>query len=135
MDAPELEILVPDTPERSTTEDFWAHRPGEFPLLCRFDLRHDRDGAGAEWLTLNLELRPGEPSDMRYLLLTFTDVHGLRFIPEGLFPIPLYLEILDIRDRHWDGVSYQVFNQEQDVELSFYAREFEFRSGSGWEDT
>src|SRR5215217_1182512 len=98
-------------------QQYEALRPYGFPLLSRFDLSHNEDWDGGSWLSLRLELRSRDPADLRRLVLTFTGVRNLRFTPaDGLYPIPLYLEIIDIHDRRWEGMSYQVFNSEQDVE-------------------
>src|SRR5690349_3292924 len=115
-----------------TVERYNALRPLVFSWLSRFDLRHDRDNDGDEGLCLNLEMLPTAPTDARRLVLMFTGVRGVRFTPaEGMLPIRLYLEIHAISDRHWENISYQVFNAEQDVELSFYAEGFQFRLDAG----
>lgn len=99
--------------------------PWDFPLFSRFDLRQIQDTNGEQGLLLTVILRPRDLSDTRRLQLTFTGVRTLRFVPEHFFwAIPLGLEIVSIQDRHWETLRYQVFNQEQDVELAFYAEDF-----------
>ena len=58
-------------------------------------------------------------------MLTFAGVIGLEFLPNNFQPVPLYLEIVWIGERQWQGINYQIFNVEQDVNLSFYCREFQ----------
>jgi len=100
-------------------EDYNSLKPGQFCNLRQFKLQQTD-----EWhQTLILQLND-EAGD-RQITLTFQGIIGLEFLPRGFQPIPLYLEVVWIGERQWEGINYQVFNTEQDVRLSFYCRYFQ----------
>lgn len=101
----------------SHIEHYVSLKPYHFNHLRRFDLKQ-----AEEYQTLILELEDETESGL--LTLTFEGIHELGFLPRGFQPIPLYLEIVSIVERQWEGMNYQVFNSEQDVKLSFYCRHF-----------
>lgn len=76
-------------------------------------------------IDLRLGLRGNAAYPQRRLALAFFGVSRFRFVPGPFVPVRVLLEIVCIRDRQWEGVAYQVFNVEQDVELSFYCRAFD----------
>jgi hypothetical protein len=101
-------------------EHYISLKPFQFSLLRRFELKQAKE---CQTLVLDLE----NATETHQLTLTFESIHGLEFLPRGFQPIPLYLEVISIVDRQWEGVNYQVFNSEQDVKLPFYCRHFQAR--------
>lgn len=99
-------------------EYYTSLKPFQFNQLRRFELKQAKE---SQTLILDLE----NETETHQLTLTFEGIHGLEFLPRGFQPIPLYLEIVSIADRQWEGMNYQVFNSEQDVSLPFYCRYFQ----------
>jgi len=99
-------------------ENYHSLKPGQFCNLHRFELQQTDE----RHQTLILELN--DKAEGRQITLAFEGIISLEFLPRGFQPTPLYLEIVWIRERQWEGINYQVFNTEQDVRLSFYCRSF-----------
>jgi hypothetical protein len=98
-------------------EHYLSLQPFQFCRLNRLELQQSE-----QHQTLVMELE--HQTRTRQLLLRFEGVSGLEFLPSNFQPVPLFLEIIWIGERQWQGINYQVHNTEQDVSLSFYCREF-----------
>lgn len=96
---------------------YYSLVPAQFSYLRRLEFSQSEAG---QTLTIEME-HDTEPSQ---LVLVFTGVTGLEFLPHGFQPVPLLLEIGYIGSRQWQNLHYQVSNMEQDVRLRFYCRNF-----------
>ena len=83
--------------------------------------------------TISLELTNDQESET--IVLTFSGVCELKV--DGLHPGgTCYLQILSIASYQLEDISYRVSNDEQDLELSFYCKDFEIRRlGDGQSST
>lgn len=73
--------------------------------------------------SLHMVLRSEDSANKARLTLTFTDVKEFRFEP-AVRPIRLWPLIIVRVDRQWQDIKYQVFNDVQDTEFTFYCRDF-----------
>jgi hypothetical protein len=105
----------------SQIEHYWLLRPTQFSRLGRIELvQRFGDDMGQD---LALELRSGDPTTTRRLVMTFSSIGELLFSPGSWSVIPVYLEITSIRDRHWENANYRVSDSEH-IDFSFYCQEF-----------
>lgn len=98
--------------------------PTDYHDLERFELRQ-MVSFGVWDVSLEVEMRPKNGSDNQRLILLFEGVRNLKYIPStvgGLYFA--FIQIVSIADRYWEDINYQVFESEQDTELSFICREF-----------
>src|SRR5437773_178423 len=69
-------------------------------------------------IDMTLVLRPQNRSDARSVLLSFRGVTNLRFNPASSGLYFGLLEIRSRRDRQWEDLNYEVFDAEQDNDIS-----------------
>lgn len=106
--------------EDSPIEAYRRAKRSGFVRVLALSIRHH---SGREQV-LALELFPEDASES--VVLTFFDVRQLRFA--DLHPgSTCYLEIEPMASAQWEGVSYRVYNIEQDLTLSFYCHDFQFK--------
>lgn len=104
-------------PTDAYIEHYHSLQPQRFTSLRRMELCQAETH---QTLTLEME----HDTEAVQMLLTFAGVIGFEFNPYNFQPVPLYLEVVYIGARQWEGLNYQVFNTEQDVRLFFYCRDF-----------
>ena len=102
-------------------QQYNALQPIHFSLLSRFEWWSAPLGSGySQHLVLHLTSLLGDQHGAE-LILNFQGVRNIRFTAVGLAQ-PL-LEICDVSNQQWDGVSYEVRDRENDT-ISFLCRDF-----------
>src|SRR5438093_13579130 len=97
-------------------ERYYSLKPLQFSDLVRFELKLILE---TEWdvedatYALTIQLKKAVKSSTS-LLLTFTRVRQLQFVPSDFLIVPMYLDIRCIQDRQWEGMNYRVSSFEQD---------------------
>src|SRR5579884_2399286 len=90
-------------------EHYHSLGPTQFSELVRFELKLYFEPEWEEWgpgYHLTIGLRSGQSTDRSLLLLTFSGVRQLQFVPAELSIIPVYLNVVCIRERQWEGTNY-----------------------------
>ena len=114
-------MIIGDT----AIDRYEAIKPSQFRVLTRMTIEQNVSEGGYLEIALEIELRSEDESEHRRLALSFAGVRNLNFRP-WISPIRFSpLQICLITDLQWEGVSYKVFEGEQDTEFSFLSREFE----------
>ncbi len=108
-------------------EHFLSLNPTLFDVLDRFEVRQTAPEEGSEveliveiWLRVLLD----EEEDRRRLHLTFVGVRDLKFETQGLVN-GLELSVYSIKNYQWEGLRYEVRDEESAITLSFYCWHFE----------
>ncbi len=105
-------------------DHYHSLRPRAFEYIARLELQQARE-AGIWRFDLQIELYATDESNPQRLQLSFIGVRDFKYVPASAFDLSVsLLEIVSIADRQWEGVHYQVFNDEQDADLSFYCFDF-----------
>ncbi len=109
------------SPTSEKVRQYVSLEPIRFNLVKRFEWVTVPLASGySQQLSLQLiSLRDGE--DRAELSLRFLGVRNIRFTAAGLMQ-PL-LDIRDVSDQQWDGVSYEVRDRENDT-IYFLCRDF-----------
>lgn len=116
------EISMEDKDEK--IEYYWSLKPARFPTLGKLELRQQfEEGANQD---LTLELLPSEPQHEGHMVLAFTGIRELRFVPGTWSIVPVHLDFIPIPDRQWEHVHYRVLDYEN-LDFSFYCDDFTVR--------
>lgn len=108
-------------------EHFLSLNPPLFDVLDRFEMRQTPPEEGAEveliveiWLRVLLD----EEEDRRRLHLTFVGVRDFKFQTQGLVN-GLELSVYSIKNYQWEGLKYEIHDEESAITLSFFCWRFE----------
>ena len=104
--------------------------PREYNVLERVTLRHEQEEVpgpyGSQWkprrLVLEVELRTNWPHEPRRLLVTFSEVSGLKLLSDWWVCAQIYL-LQVFLDYHQRGPKYWVIDPEEEG-LSFWCEDY-----------
>ena len=97
-------------------------RPTRYNLVENMSIGQDLFGDKS--MSLSLTMRSRDTSIRDHLVLSFSKVRNLQFDPDGSEIYFSLLTILPVNDG-WEDVRFRVFNDEQDLEFSFFCDDFE----------
>ena len=106
-------------------EQYHSIRPTRYPIVEHMQVDQEVSRERSIYnLSLVITLRSRSESDASRLLLSFSKVRNLRLNPENAEISFSLLTIVPVIDG-WEEVSFKVFNDEQDIEFSFFCDDFE----------
>ena len=109
------------SPTSEKIQQYNALQPIHFSLMSRFEwVSAPLESGYSQTLVLHLTSLQDDQHRAE-LVLDFQGVRNIRFTAVGLAQ-PL-LEIRDVSNQQWDGVSYEVRDRENDT-ISFLCRDF-----------
>lgn len=97
-------------------------RPTKYNVVENMSI--DQQVFGEQSTSLSLTMRSRDTSISDHLVLSFSKVRNLQFDPDGSEIFFSLLRILPVNDG-WEHVRFRVFNDEQDLEFSFFCDDFE----------
>ncbi|MBA2379550.1 MAG: hypothetical protein H0V76_08245 [Blastocatellia bacterium] len=106
-------------------EQFHSVRPTKYPLVEHLEIKQELSRERLTYeMSLMLTLRSSNDSDSSRLVLSFSKVRNLKLNPENA-EISFSLLLILPMNEGWEDVSFRVFNDEQNVEFSFFCDDFE----------
>ena len=109
--------------KKTKIEHYYGLRPTRYPVVENLSIDQQiSDPIHVGELSLSITLCSRDNSDVRRLVLLFSRVRNLRLNPGGFALAFSFLNIVSVDDQ-WEGVSFKVFEDEQ--ELDFLCDDFE----------